>query len=234
MGTQQEIKRKKKKQQKRKDFTPLIIIGTLAVVAVLIVILTQIKPVGDITVPVRQKAAVTDGLTMGDPNAKVKVIEFADFQCPACGTYWASMEPAMITQYIDSGKAFFTYSPFSFLGKYGTDPTWDESIKAAEAAYCANDQGKFWEYRDFLFGNQNGENQSAFNRVRLIAFGKKIDLNSKAFVECLDSGKYTQTVNDANTFAKDQGATFTPSFMVNGKIVNAGELVQAIEDALKQ
>lgn len=233
MGNRDELKRKKKKQQKRKDLTPIIIIGTLAIVAVLIIILTQAKPVGEITLPDRQKAAQTDGLTMGDPNAKVKVVEFADFQCPACGGYWSDMEPAIIADYVDTGKAFFTYSPFSFLGNYATDKTWDESVKAAEAAFCATDQGKFWEYRDILFANQNGENLGAFAKARLLAFAKNISLDSKVFGECLNSGKYSQSVTDANNFASTSGATFTPSFLVNGKLVNAGELVQAIEDALK-
>ncbi|KAF0111596.1 MAG: dsba oxidoreductase [Chloroflexi bacterium] len=233
MGNREEIKRKKKKQQKRKDLTPIIIIGTLAVVVALIVILTQIKPVGEIKIPDRQKAVQTDGLTMGDPNAKVKVVEFADFQCPACGSYWAGLEPTIIKDYIDSGKAFFTFSPFSFLGNYATDKTWDESVKAAEAAYCANDQGKFWEFHDILFINQKGENAGAFARVRLLAFAKKLNLDSKTFEKCLDSGKHSQSVTDANAYASGQGSNFTPSFLVNGKLVNSGELVQAIEDALK-
>jgi protein-disulfide isomerase len=176
---------------------------------------------------------VTSDVTMGDPNAKVKVTEFADFQCPACGQYWTSLEPKIIKDYVNTGKVSFTFSPFSFLGNYATDKSWDESVKTAEAAYCANDQGKFWEYRDIVFANQNGENQGAFTRDRLLAFGKKITLDSATFKDCLDSAKYNQKVTDATDYATGLGATFTPSFLVNGKLVNANELIAAIDEALK-
>jgi protein-disulfide isomerase len=197
------------------------------------VILTQLKPVGDITIPEREKATQTSELTMGSPDAKVKVTEFADFQCPACGAYWTSLEPKIISEYVNTGKVSFTFSPFSFLGNYAKDKTWDESVKAAEAAFCANDQGKFWEYRDILFANQNGENAGAFTRERLLAFGKKIGLNSSKFRTCLDSDKYKVKITEANDFASAQGVTYTPSFIVNGKLVNKGELIPAIEAALK-
>jgi protein-disulfide isomerase len=189
--------------------------------------------VGNVINPGRQMALITDGLTMGDPNAKVKVTEFADFQCPACGGYWSDIEPEIISEYVDTGKVFFTYSPFSFLGQYGSDPNWDESVKAAEAAYCANDQGMFWEYRDMLFANQSGENEGAFNRYHLIAFANTIGLDNGNFVECLDAGKYTQTVTDDFTSGVVQGATFTPSFLIDGTIVGMGDLVQTIENSLK-
>ncbi|MCX6054004.1 MAG: DsbA family protein [Chloroflexi bacterium] len=234
MSNREEIKRKKKKQQKRKDLTPIIIVGTLAVVIVIIVILTQFKPVGDITIPETQKASITNGLMMGDPNAKVQIVEFADFQCPGCGYYWANMEPEIKTQYIETGKANLTYSPFSFLGDRAADQSWNESNKSTEAVYCANDQDKFWEYRDFLFANQNGENQGAFSQVRLLAFGKEINLDSKIFKDCLVSGKYAQGVIDANLYATEQSVNQTPSFLVNGKLVTADILIQTIEEALIQ
>ena len=223
MARKEDLKRNTKRK-KRKDITPFIIIGVIVVIIVGVIILSTYQPVGEINDPDLTKAAITDGLTMGDPNAPIKVVEFADFQCPGCGYYQQSIEPTIIANYVDTGLVYFTYSPFSFLGAYGTDPDWDESIKASEAAYCANEQGKFWEYRAYLYGNQDGENQGAFVRKRLIAFADKLNLNSSAFTECLDSDKYYQTVMDANDYAQNSGLTYTPSFLVGDQIVGANDL----------
>ncbi|MRS02476.1 disulfide bond formation protein DsbA, partial [bacterium] len=166
MANREEIKRKKSKK-KRRDITPFIIIGVLAVVVLGVVILSTYKPVAEVIDPTFHTATITDGLTMGDPNAPIKLVEFADFQCPGCGSYWANTEPAVIKDYVETGKVFYTFSPFSFVGSFVQNNPYDESIKAAEAAFCANDQGKFWEYRDYLFANQIGENQGAFSEKRL-------------------------------------------------------------------
>jgi protein-disulfide isomerase len=187
----------------------------------------------NINIPDRPTANLTDGLNMGDPNAPLKVTEFADFQCPACGNYWSTLEPSVISNYIDTGKIYFTYVPFSFLGQYGSDPNWDESMKAAQAAYCANDQNKFWEYHDFLFANQKGENEGSFSRTRLIVFADSAGLDHETFVNCLDSEKYKQKAIDAYNFAVDKGASFTPSFLINGNIVGSDTLMQSMNDALK-
>ena len=232
MAKREELKRNKKKQ-KKKDITPFIIIGVVVVVVLAVVILTQFKPVGEIIEPTFHAATITDGLTMGDPNAPVKIIEFADFQCPGCGGYWSSMEADIITQYVETGKVFYTYAPFSFVGSFVQNNPWDESIKSAEAAFCANDQGKFWEYRDYIFANQSGENQGAFSRERLLAFAKKLSLDEKTFKECLDSDTHYQDVMDANDYATSMGITSTPSLMVNGEVVELSNLVTKIEEALK-
>lgn len=232
MAKRDELKRNKKKQ-KKKDYTPFIIIGVVVVVVLVVVILTQFKPVGEVIEPTFHKATITDGLTMGDPNAPVKIIEFADFQCPGCGSYWSSMEADIVTQYVETGKVFYTYAPFSFVGSFVQNNPWDESIKSAEAAFCANDQGQFWDYRDYIFANQSGENQGAFSRERLLAFAKKLSLDEKAFKECLDSDTHYQDVMDANDYATSMGITSTPSIMVNGEVVELADLVTKIEEALK-
>lgn len=219
----------RRKQKSKNNLTIIFIIVAFALVAVGMLILTQNKPVGEILTSDRTYTVERNGLTLGDPNAPLEVIEFADFQCPACQSYWQALEPTIYEQYIITGKIKYTYSPFSFLGR---GYAWDESVKAAEAAYCANDQQKFWEFRDIIFANHNGENLGAYSRDRLLAFAKELDLDPSSFKECLDSGKYTQQVQDDNTFASSQGATFTPSFLVNGKVLNANELLQAIESGV--
>ncbi len=232
MATRKEIAAKRRKQQKQKDLIPFLIIGGLVVVVLAIVIISQITAnstaKNNIIVPEYVKANQTDGMTMGDPNAKVTVIEFADFQCPYCGVYWEQLEPTIITDYVNTGKVQFIYHPFSFLGS----GTWDESVKSSEAVYCANDQGKFWDYRAMLYSNQNGENQGAFSQVKLYAFAESINLDMSTFKQCLNDGVHNAEVTAATQAASDLGASYTPSFLVDGNIVGFDSLVTAIDAAL--
>jgi protein-disulfide isomerase len=166
------------------------------------------------------------GATLGDPNAPVKIQEFADFQCPACSYFVQNLKPQIIEQYVATGKASFSFAPYTFLGP--------ESFKAAEAAYCAADQNKFWEYYDYLYYNQSPvENGGTFNDTNLTALAEKAGLDLVAFSGCLSSGKYTQTVIDANSIPRSYGLDSTPSFLVNGKVVSKQtELISAIEAAV--
>lgn len=229
MGKRELAKQRRKQQEQKKNLTTILIVAALVVVVVAIVIATQFKPVGEVVSSDRVYNVERNGLTLGSPEAPVKVVEFADFQCPACANYWSALEPTIIQQYVETGKVQYTFSPFSFLG---SGQSWDESRKAAEAAYCANDQQKFWEFHDMIFANHNGENQGAYTKERLVAFAKELNLDMDAFNSCFNSGKYTQAVEDANSFAAASGASYTPSFLIDGKIVNANELMQAIESSL--
>jgi protein-disulfide isomerase len=92
----------------------------------------------------------------------------------------------------------------------------EESVWAAEAAECAADQDKFWEYHDILFAKQNGENQGAFAKENLKQFAAEIGLDSGKFNECLDSGKHTELVQTDTATAQQIGVQSTPSFLVNG------------------
>lgn len=239
MGNREIAKRRKSKKASSSNLTIILIIAAFVIVAVGMVILTTnlankqaAVPTSvprEVVVPTKAVAELRDGLNMGDPNAKVKVTEFADFQCPACASYWAQLEPTIIELYVNTGKVYFTYNPFSFLGQ---GQEWDESSKSAEAAYCANEQFKFWEYRDIIHANHNGENLGTYTRDTLITYSGKLGLDVEAFTSCLDSEKYTQQVIDDSQFASSVGSTFTPSFLINGVVVNANDLMKTIEEAL--
>lgn len=87
---------------------------------------------------------------LGNKNAPVTIIEFADFQCPFCERWFNGTEGQIIKNYVDSGKAKFIFRNYAFLGQ--------DSVTAAEGAYCANEQGKFWQYHDFMYSHQGQEN----------------------------------------------------------------------------
>jgi len=105
----------------------------------------------------------------------------------------------------------FGYFNFAFLG--------DESQWSAEAAECAGDQDAFWEFHDYLFSHQSGENQGAFNKDNLKKFAADMGLDTAAFNTCMDTGKYTQLVQDQTNIARQLGVQSTPTFAVNGQPV---------------
>ena len=104
----------------------------------------------------------------GNPNAKVAIVLYTDFQCPFCGKFFKDTEETAINSYLEQEKVMFVHRDFAFLGI--------ESQKAAEATRCAADQGKFWEYYNYLYNHQNGENQGAFANVNLKSFAKELGL----------------------------------------------------------
>jgi len=224
MSKREELKEKRRQQQKRTQFLWLGVFALFAIGFVGLVVVPPLLPVTgvvDITPNPRPDAK---GLSMGDPNAPVKVEEFSDFQCPGCLFFFINGEPTLVRQYVETGKVQFTYTPLAFLGV--------ESTMAATAAYCAAEQNRFWDYHDMLFANQTGENVGDFAERRLIAFADHLDLDTRAFRSCYRENEYEQNLME-NTARGDQvSVAQTPSFLVNGELVEAQGLFQAIEAAL--
>lgn len=156
---------------------------------------------------------------LGNPQAKVALVVYADFQCPFCAKFFNESEKNIIDTYVKNGDIKFVYRDFAFLGP--------ESVKSAEAARCAGDQGKFWEYHDYLFAHQNGENQGGFADPNLKSFAKILNLDEATFNKCLDESKYAQAVADAKTEGAAAGVNGTPK----GFILKAGKIVGTIDGA---
>lgn len=165
----------------------------------------------------------------GPKDAKVTVIEFADFQCPFCGAFsglddkmvknmqgqdpsWQPAESNIIKDYVNTGKARFVWKDYPFLGQ--------ESIWSGAAARCAQDQGKFWEYHDYLYSHQNGENQGAFSKDNLKKFAAALGLDTAKFNSCVDSGKYESQMTQAQTAGQSYGVNGTPATFVNGQLIS--------------
>ena len=128
---------------------------------------------------------------------------------------------------MDTGKARFVYRHFAFLG--------EESVWAAEAAECASDQGKFWEYHDILYENWAGTNVGAYAYNNLIGFADILELDSQQFADCMSERKYVERVRSDSRFAEANGIASTPTVLINGEVVRGGEygvFRDAIEAAL--
>lgn len=224
MSKRDEMRVKRAQRQKNQRILIITGISLAAVVIVAVFILTGFKaPVGDFVKIKAQPRPLAQGFSMGDPNAPVKVEEYGDFQCPACRIFQESQETQLIDKYIKTGTVYFTFIPFSFIG--------DESVKAAEAAYCAADQGKFWDYHDILYANQTAENKGDFTDSRLVAFADYLNFDMAKFNNCFDARTYKKQVTDDYAKAQHNQVDRTPSFIVNGQLVFSNTLFQAIEQA---
>jgi protein-disulfide isomerase len=218
--SKREYFREKRRQAELRN--RLIVIGGIVLVAVVIValiVLPGLKPVLAVQ-PAEVRVhpnAVRNSL--GDPNAPVKLTEFADFQCPYCKQFWTDTETQVIDTYVKTGKVQYTYrSAGNFVSNNanqanGTNDT--ESQDAAEAAYCAADQGKFWEMHDALFTNVVGEaNGTSFPAHRLQNIAQSIGLDMNAYNSCYSSDKYLSQVNQDASDAQAAGLDGTPFFVI--------------------
>ena len=167
---------------------------------------------------------------LGDKNAKVTIIEFGDFQCPFCEKLYTEVEKNLIKDYVDKGLAKFAFRHYAFLGQESTD--------AALASECANEQGKFWEFHDYLYENQSGENQGAYAKDKLKCFAAALGLNTTQFNECLDTAKYQANVDKDLKEGGDAGVNGTPATFVNGVLLPSAapyaDFKAEIEKALSQ
>ncbi len=171
-----------------------------------------------------------DAPRLGDVSAPVEIVEFSDFQCPYCAKFQQEVYPRIKAEYIDTGKASFVYQDFAFLG--------EESTRASLAAKCAKAQGKFWEYHDYLFTQQSGENAGALSDAKLRSFAGKVGLQQGAFNTCLQQGTLTTAVEAETAAGRAIGVTGTPTVLVNGKMYVGAlpyeQFKAAIEQALAE
>lgn len=217
----------RKEQMRRKESrSRLVAIGLISVGALFLAFLLiypNLKPVGDVAAAPQVERVNVDFNGVGDPNAPIKIEEFSDYQCPYCRVFFENTEEALLSSYVADGTVYFVYRSFGeFIGP--------ESSAAAEAGYCAGDQGKFWEMHDIIFANQTGENVGAYSDRRLVAFAKEIGLNMDDFNNCFDSGKYADAVAQDAKDGLLAGLQATPSFVLT-YVVNGETKTKLIEGA---
>ena len=161
---------------------------------------------------------------MGNANAKVKVVEFADFQCPFCEQWFKNVEPNLISDYVKTGKVAFYWRDYPFLGQESTD--------AANAARCANEQGKFWDYHDYLYNHQGQENSGTFSKDNLKKFAADMGLNTTQFNSCVDSDKYAKDASQDLADGQKAGVNGTPTVFINGVPVVGAQPYAAFKSAI--
>ena len=143
---------------------------------------------------------------LGSESAPITIIEFGDYQCEQCYKWYHNTKDSIVQNYIETGKANLIFVDLAILGR--------DSPKAAAATYCAEEQGKYWEYHDLLYTHQEGVNSGWANSERLKAFAFDLELDQELFDSCVDSGKFAKRVQFNTNEAKKQGATGTPTFII--------------------
>lgn len=204
---------------RRSSRTPRIIGVAILAVAVVAAVIVWGGPDNQDTADVDYSGIPSQGTVLGDPDAPVRIVEYADFQCPFCGQFSQDIQPRIIDDFVRSGQASYELRIFPFLGGHDLERPDNESIQAAEASYCAMDQGAFWTYGDLLFANQEGENAGAFSDERLIDFAGDLELDVEAFTTCLESNAHHQTALDSYAAAQGAGITSTPTILIDGQPV---------------
>ena len=163
------------------------------------------------------KENLIQGSTMlGNPNAKITIVEFGDYQCTFCYKFHDETMKKINQEYIKTANVNFIYKDFPLNG--------EQSILASEASYCAQKQNKFWEYHDTLYNNWGGENTGWITENILQEFARDVGLNLDEFSQCLENSEFRQKVLDNEQFAREIGINATPSFL----IFNDSELYRII------
>jgi protein-disulfide isomerase len=190
-----------------------------------------------------ESGIAAEGTIIGDPEAPVTVIEYGDYQCPGCAQFALDDQPRLIEEYVATGKIRLEFRAYSFLDRVlSLDPDGDvsakgtgESVRAAEAALCAADQGRFWQYHDTVYRNHDGENAGAYSDARLKEMARVIGLDTAAFNTCFDERTHKGAVEALFAAAAKGGVTQTPSFAIDGKVRayrGYDDLTAAIDSAL--
>jgi protein-disulfide isomerase len=249
MAKKQVQETKSKRQQVREQRSRkarqqrLLVVGAIVLVVALFVGLLVIPAIARNNAPVGEFTRVTprslqnvDGLSMGDPNAPVKIDVFEDFKCSACQGYNENIEPLVISELVDTGKVFYTFRNFPFLDD---GLAVKDSDTAANAAMCASEQNRFWDYKLILFTNLNfvsGE----FSINRLQAFADSLGLDTEQFNQCLDERRFKTEIDADLALGQQMGVNGTPSVFVNGTIIKPGfvpsfeEISAAVEAEINQ
>ena len=195
-------------------WVPVAVVGTGAIVIVfgVIVLNSMVGGGSDGEVDIPERTVATQGRTLGSEDARITIEEYSDFRCSFCARAAESLLPKIEEQYVADGRARFVFRPVAMLDKPGSPP---ESLWAAEAAECANGQGRFWEYHDKLFENQRG----GFPIDKLKRFAEELGLDTQAFNQCIDSHKHRALIEVETQEAQDRGVDSTPTFFVEGQTV---------------
>ncbi len=224
MSKRQVRREQRRRAEQRSRLAVIIGIVLVAVAVAAFLILPNFTPVGEIKTAAPVTRPQADGNAAGSPDAPIKIEEFSDFQCPYCDRFTKDTEAQIMDTYVATGKVYFVYRSFgSWIGA--------ESGDSAEAAYCAGDQGKFWEMHDIIFANQTGENVGNFTPKRLSAFAQTIGLNTGDYQSCFNGGTYKSRVNQDLADGQAAGVKATPSFVMT-YTVNGQTQTELIEGAL--
>ncbi len=153
-----------------------------------------------------QKLIKNGSPILGKSNAQITILEWGDYQCTFCFKFHESSLNIIHKEYIETGIVNLVFKDFPLNGP--------DSVLAAEAAYCADDQEKYWLYHNELYTNWAGERTGWITDDSLTKFAKTTGLDIEKFNSCLNDNKYRQRVIELEQFGREIGIDATPSFLI--------------------
>jgi len=143
---------------------------------------------------------------LGDLNAPLTMIEFGDYQCTFCKKFFHETEESIITNYVETGKVKILFKDFIVVN--------EDSVNAASAAHCANDQKMFWQYHSILYNNWDGEGTGWASSEQLHQFASTLGLDMDKFSECMSQSKWKDLVLSSHADGRALGVDATPTFFI--------------------
>ena len=143
---------------------------------------------------------------LGNNDAPLTMVEFGDYQCTFCNKFFHETEESILTNYVETGKVKILFKDFIVVG--------GDSVNAANAAHCANDQKMFWQYHSTLYNNWNGEGTGWASFERLHQFADILGLDMDEFSECMSKSKWKELVESSQVDGRTLGVTATPTFFI--------------------
>jgi protein-disulfide isomerase len=176
-------------------------------------------------------AELAQGVTRGDENATVTIVEFGDFQCPSCMMFAQQSKPQVDLALVETGKAKFVFYDFPLTNAH------PNAFLAARAARCADDQGRFWDYHDNLFRNQPRWSTLVNPGGLFEEYARTLEMDDDAFSQCLRSDRHAELVTANMQLGVALGVARTPTVLVEyggsaQEVEPTAAAIQALVDAL--
>jgi len=170
-----------------------------------------INEIGSIKKPTFSSFTDNASPILGDENAPLTLIEFGDYQCTYCKKFFRETVESILINYVETGKVKMLFKDFIVVdGVVGGN----DSMNAANAAHCANDQGMFWQFHSTLYNNWAGEGTGWISSEQLNKFANTLELDTNEFSNCVSELKWKKLVNASHDDAIALGVTATPTFFV--------------------
>ena len=170
-----------------------------------------INEIGSIKKPTFSSFTDNASPILGDENAPLTLIEFGDYQCTYCKKFFRETVESILINYVETGKVKMLFKDFIVVdGAVGGN----DSMNAANAAHCANDQGMFWQFHSTLYNNWAGEGTGWVSSEQLNKFANTLELDMDEFSNCVSELKWKKLVNASHDDAVALGVTATPTFFV--------------------
>lgn len=215
--SRRELLREKRQAQKRRSLiiSIMIILGVVVIFGSIALISKFLSKPPDYQ--------TSQGFSVGNPEAPVEVVAFSNYSCGYCKVFSETIEKDFISDYAETGKVHYRYVNLASSNQ--------PSINAAKASYCAADQNKFFEYKGFLY--TYAQAADGFSLENLNKYAKSTGLDTDAFESCMSEDTYDLAYLDDRNYAQSSGINATPTFLVNGQIVSANELITTVEELLE-